>query len=197
MKYFYKGFLWISQKLGNAGLNYIIRKIHDNTTIPVIAKKTLHYINEGHSENQATIEALYDLDFISDKEIQFLRNYFDYQASKKCKNGKNHSYNSDGKCYDCGIIGCSVGLQKHFFNSDEKCYYCGIIGCSVGLQKHFFNSDGKCYYCGIIGCSFGLQKHFFNSNGKCYYCGIIGCSFGLKKHFFNSDGKCYDCGKYK
>ena len=128
MNRIYGALLWISQKLISFGFNAIVRKIHDKTTIPLINRKTIEYMNEGHNENQAIVEALYDLDFISDKEIQVLRQYFDYQVNKQCKTGKSHIFNSDnGKCYDCGIIGCATGLENHIFNSDNgKCYNCGI-----------------------------------------------------------------------
>ena len=114
----YKALLWISQKLVNLGFNAIIRKIHDSTTIPLIDRKALEYMSAGHNENQAIIEALYDLDFISDKEIQVLREYLNYGVNKMCKNGKSHSFSSStGKCLDCGIIGCATGLKNHSFSS--------------------------------------------------------------------------------
>ena len=176
MNRLYKALLWISQKLVNLGFNAIIRKIHDSTTIPLINRKALEYMRAGHNENQAIIEALYDLDFISDKEIQVLREYLNYGVNKMCKNGQSHSFGSStGKCFYCGIIGCAAGLESHSFGSSTgKCFYCGIIGCAVGLESHsFLSSTGKCFYCGILGCQFGLESHSFSSStGKCFYCGI-------------------------
>ena len=163
MNAIYKALLFISEKLASTSLNYLIRKIHDYTTIPYIYKKTLQYMAKGHSENQAILESLYDLGLIEDEEIQILRNSQNYRGIN-CLTGKNH-YFSSGKCTYCGIIGCLFGLREHYFSSG-KCIYCGIIGCSVGLRDHNFSS-GKCLYCGIIGCSFGLRDHNFSS-GKCY-----------------------------
>ena len=140
----YNALLWITIKLGNFSLNKLIRKIHDKTIIPIINKKTILYMNQGHSENAAILESLYDLGLISDSEIQILRNNPNYR-NVNCKSGKNHNFSS-GKCLYCGIIGCSVGLRDHNFSSG-KCIYCGIIGCSVGLRVHNFSS-GKCIYCG-------------------------------------------------
>ena len=187
----YNALLWITIKLGNYSLNKLIRKIHDKTIIPIINKKAILYMNQGHSENAAILESLYDLGLISDSEIQILRNNPNY-SNVNCKSGKNH-YFSSGKCTYCGIIGCSVGLRDHYF-SNGNCIYCGIIGCSVGLRDHYF-SNGNCIYCGIIGCVFGLRDHYFSS-GKCIYCGIIGCKVGLRDHYFSS-GKCIYCGRTK
>ena len=106
-------------------------------------------MNAGHNENQAIIEALYDLDFISDKEIQVLRKYLNYQVGGQCKMGKPHLFNDDNKCYYCGIIACATGLKNHLFDGDNKCYNCGIIGCVYRLKNHLFDGDNKCYYCGI------------------------------------------------
>ena len=184
----YKALLWITEKLGSFSLNYVIRKIHDKTIIPLINKKTIAYMNKGNSENVAILESLYDLGLISNSEIQILRNSSIYYDDK-CKNGKRHSF-YEGKCEYCEIIGCSVGLRNHNFY-EGKCEYCGIIGCSVGLRNHNFY-EGKCEYCGIIGCEFGLRNHNFYE-GKCEYCGIIGCKFGLRNHNFY-EGKCEYCG---
>ncbi len=57
MNRLYAAFLWISQKLVNLGFNAIIRKIHDNSTIPIINKKAINYVRQGYNENQAIIEA--------------------------------------------------------------------------------------------------------------------------------------------
>ena len=55
------------------------RKINDKTIIPMISKKTIEYINKGHSENQMIIEDQYNLDLIRDNEIQLLRKYLEYE----------------------------------------------------------------------------------------------------------------------
>ena len=176
MNRLYGALLWISQKLVNLGFNAIINKIHDSTTIPLIYKKTLEYMRKGHNDNQAIIKALYDLDFISDKEIQVLREYLNYGENKMCNGVRKHSFSSySGKCIYCGILGCATGLEKHSFSSySGKCIYCEIIGCATGLETHSFSSySGECIYCGILGCQFGLEKHSFDSySGKCIYCEI-------------------------
>ena len=192
----YRALLFVSQRLINTGLNTVINKIHKKTTIPLINQKTIEYMKKGYNENEAIIEALYDLDYISNKDIQALRKNFNYQKGKK-----SHCFNNGGKSYDYDNIRCEDGTKEHCFSEyNGKCINCGIIGCAIGLQEHVFSdSNGKCIDCGILGCATGLRKHCFDDdNGKCFDCGIIGCKYGIIEHFFDDDnGKCWNCGAYK
>ena len=47
MKSVYSALEWISIKYLQFGFNASIRKIHDSTTIPLIYKKTIEYINKA------------------------------------------------------------------------------------------------------------------------------------------------------
>ena len=195
---FYKGFKWITNKLAIIGHKDLIINLHDNLSIQGIIHKFIEYNSKGKSTNISIISALYDYGFLSNKEIQLIRDVSNYRINQYCKYGREHSYDEDdGKCEICGIIGCAAGIREHFFESSGKCEYCGIIGCAVGLTDHYFGyfKPGKCKYCGIIGCTVGLLEHNFSDNNiKCQYCRIIGCKIGLKSHTFNSYNKCIYCG---